>query len=260
MARGGIVRLLVFVLVCQTIQIALDVVAPDSGTGLFIFALLLGAFMIYLGWTQELFGKQQIYRSNWMWAAPAVVLMPVVLRLGGVEWIEVPGAQILTAFQVYMLIAAVEELVYRGFAVRMLRSGGHAEAVVAAVSSLLFGLSHFVRLRGPESFEHVRYVALFAFGFGVLMYLSMRAFGYLVAAIVLHGAAGWAILLAHFAQTDVSSPIASADLLAAADHSVPLTIGLAVPMLLMIRGHVEVGGRNVAGSASSTMPGDHPAE
>jgi len=49
-------------------------------------AIVLVAFSAYMGWTREIFGRQPIYRSWWMWIAPIVVLIPIVLRVFGIEW------------------------------------------------------------------------------------------------------------------------------------------------------------------------------
>ena len=48
---------------------------------LLVGAVVLFASAHYLGWNRELFGRQPIYRSRWMWLGPAVALVPVLLRV-----------------------------------------------------------------------------------------------------------------------------------------------------------------------------------
>ena len=114
--------------------------------GLLVGAVVLLAFSAYMGWTREIFARQRIYRSWWMWLAPVVVLAPVVLRLLGIDWAAYGVAVVVLMLATGLLIGFVEELTYRGVGVKMLRDGGHGEWVVAAVSSLFFALSHLANL------------------------------------------------------------------------------------------------------------------
>jgi hypothetical protein len=58
---------------------------------LIVGALVLTGFSAYLGWTDELYGRQPIYRSWWMWIAPVAVLTPVSLRVLGIDGGETPS-------------------------------------------------------------------------------------------------------------------------------------------------------------------------
>ncbi len=50
--------------------------------GLIVGAVILIATITYMGWTSELFARQSIYRSWWMWLGSVVVAIPIVLRVG----------------------------------------------------------------------------------------------------------------------------------------------------------------------------------
>jgi len=155
--------------------------------GLIVGSLVLIAFTTFMGWNAEIFGRQPIYRSGWMWLAPVIILTPIILRVLGIDWggrgLQVSMMMMATG----LLIGFSEELLYRGVAVKMLRSGGHREFSVAAISSLLFGLSHTVNLFSGAQVTTVLATVPYTIAFGVLMYLSMRAFGFIVAAMILHG-------------------------------------------------------------------------
>ncbi len=53
---------------------------------LIVGSIVLIAFTTFMGWNAEIFGRQSIYRSRWMWLAPVVVLIPIVLRVFGIDW------------------------------------------------------------------------------------------------------------------------------------------------------------------------------
>ena len=99
---------------------------------------MLIAFTTIMGWNAEIFGRQPIYRSRWMWLAPVVVIIPILMRVFGIDWGGPALSVVLMMLATGALIGFSEELLYRGIAVKMLRSGGHREFSVAWVSSMLF--------------------------------------------------------------------------------------------------------------------------
>nr|BFE75741.1 hypothetical protein GCM10020092_090420 [Actinoplanes digitatis] len=114
-----------------------------------------------------------------MWTGPVIVIIPVVLRIFGIDWGQYGFAVAASVLGTGMLIGFVEELTYRGIAVKMLRDGGHGEWVVAALSSLLFALTHSLNLLSGQSIKVVGPTVLYTFAFGVLMYLTLRSTGFL---------------------------------------------------------------------------------
>ena len=65
----------------------------------------------------------------------AVALVPVLLRVAGIDWGGPSFSVVVTVLLSGLLVGVVEELMYRGFAVKMIRAGGHGELAVAALSS-----------------------------------------------------------------------------------------------------------------------------
>ena len=53
---------------------------------LIVGSIVLIAFTTFMGWNAEIFGRQPIYRSRWMWLAPVVVLVPILMRVFGIDW------------------------------------------------------------------------------------------------------------------------------------------------------------------------------
>lgn len=153
---------------------------------LIVGSIVLIAFTTLMGWNAEIFGRQRIYRSAWMWIAPVIILTPIVLRVLGIDWggraLPVSIMMIATG----LLIGFSEELLFRGVAVKMLRSSGYREWGVAAISSLLFALSHSLNVFSGGSLRTVSTTVLYTFAFGILMYLSMRVIGFVAGAMILH--------------------------------------------------------------------------
>jgi hypothetical protein len=155
--------------------------------GLIFGAIILTAFTSWMGWNAEIFGRQPVCRSWWMWMAPVLVLLPIILRVVDIDWGGPALSVVLFVMASGLLIGYVEELLYRGVAVKMLRAAGHQEMTVAALSSLLFGLSHGINIFAGQGIRVVGPTVVYTFAFGVLMYLTMRAIGFIVGAMIMHG-------------------------------------------------------------------------
>ena len=205
--RGGFLRLLAVVVVYLAIYLGAGWVSGKVG-GHFVdddllssmgsvffqltFALVVGAivlvaFSAYMGWNREMFGRQRIYRSWWMWIAPLTVLAPIVLRVLGIDWGRQGFDLVALVLATGLLVGFVEELLTRGIGIKMLRDAGHGEWAVAALSSLVFALLHSVNLLSGQALSNVAFTVVYTFAFGVLMYLTLRATGFLVGAMILHG-------------------------------------------------------------------------
>ena len=258
LARGGAWRFLVYMLVYLLIYLgvgritllvargvaekplltSVSTVFIQLTLGLIVGAVILVATVRYMGWSEPLFGRQPIYRSWWMWVGPAIVAVPILLRLLGIEWGKNALPVVVLVMATGLLIGFVEELLYRGIAVKMLRDGGHGEFVVAALTSLFFAVSHSVNLLSGQSIVTVGPTVAYTFAFGVLMYLTLRSVGFLAAAMILHGLTDPTTILATGGIDEIPSGASANPLLAATG---PLTILLIVAgpiLLLFVRGRV----------------------
>lgn len=111
----------------------------------------------------------------------------MVAHLAGTDLDAWTGRELAAMAFLGVSVGLAEELATRGVAVKMLRDAGHGERYVAVVSSLLFALMHTVNLASGMSAGTVVATVVYTFGFGMCMYLSMRATGTIWTAIVLHG-------------------------------------------------------------------------
>ncbi|MFN8168253.1 MAG: CPBP family intramembrane glutamic endopeptidase [Candidatus Nanopelagicales bacterium] len=254
--KGGFWRLVPVVLVYLALYLAagkLLVLATgdwgkgdllDSTTTVFVqltFALVVGAvilavFTAWMGWNSEIYGRQRIYRSWWMWLGPIIALMPIILRVLGFDWASRPVSVIALVLVSGLFIGFVEELLCRGIAVKMLRDGGHGELVVAGLSSLVFAVLHGVNLLSGQALVTTGIQMFYTFGFGVLMYLTLRTSRYLVVAMVVHGLTDPTAILANSGISDAANT-AGLSPLAAAGGQFTLPIGfIGIVLLLCVRG------------------------
>jgi hypothetical protein len=208
---------------------------------LIVGSIVLIAFTTFMGWNAEIFGRQSIYRSRWMWLAPVVVIIPILMRVFGIDWGGPAVSVILMMLATGVLIGFSEELLYRGVAVKMLRSGGHREFSVAWVSTLLFAMSHSLNIFSGGAPRTVAITVLYTLGFGMLMYLTMRVTGFIVAAMILHGLTDPTTFLANGGLPDkvVVDTSAAVGLPAlAGGYQLFLLIPVAVIMGFFVRGKV----------------------
>lgn len=150
-------------------------------------AVVLVAFVASLRWFPVLFAKQPVTGRWWMWIFVAFAIIPVVLRLVGIDYGLYGAGVLASAVLMGVGVGFTEELVFRGIVVKLLRDAGHKELTVAVGSSLLFALSHSVNALSGQKLVAVAFTVLYTFCFGILMYLAMRVTGSLLFAMVLHG-------------------------------------------------------------------------
>ncbi len=206
---------------------------------LIVGAVVLLGFGAYMGWLREVFARQPVYRSWWMWLAPVIVVVPILLRLLGISWGDIPVGVIVLVLATGLLIGFVEELVYRGFGIKMLRDGGHGELAVAALSSLLFALSHTANLLSGQSITTVAPTVLYTFAFGVLMYLSLRSIGFLAGVVILHGLTDPTGILASGGVDKVATGNGPNAFLSGAGFATFVVIAAGVVLLIFVRGNAR---------------------
>jgi membrane protease YdiL (CAAX protease family) len=161
-----------------------------------VMGLLLVAFLATMRWRREVFGPQPVAGRPWMWVAVVLVLVPVVLHAAATDWSSYDVTVVLTVFALGLCIGFAEEVLTRGVAVTMLRRAGYGEKAVMVLSSLLFALLHATNLVSGQRVVAVALTVVYAFGFGTMMYLSMRVTGSIVPAILLHAATDPTTILA----------------------------------------------------------------
>jgi membrane protease YdiL (CAAX protease family) len=202
---------------------------------LVVGAVVLVAFIASVGWFRELFGPQPIRGRWWMWIAPAIPVIAIVLRLFGIDYASYPGGVVVVTLITGLLVGFVEEVLTRGIAVKILRDSGMREWGVAVVSSLIFALLHTANLFSMAPPVVVLTVA-YTFAFGVLMYLTLRVTGNLIWPIIIHGLTDPTLFLAS-GGIDSTGGAQNVFLSLAAPANF-VTIAFAIIALIFIRGRV----------------------
>lgn len=153
---------------------------------LIVGSTILIGFVGSVGWFRLLFSPQPVRGSWWMWIAPVLVVAAIVLRLLGIDYAAYSTGVVALTVLTGLLIGFSEELLTRGIVVKMLRDAGHSEWVVMVASALIFALLHTSNILGGMPVVTVAVTVLFAFGFGVLMYLTLRVTGSLIWPMLIH--------------------------------------------------------------------------
>ena len=204
--------------------------------GLIVRAVVLTALTAYLGWNQEIYGRQTVCRSWWMWLGPLIAAVPVLLRILDIDWGGPALSVVLLVLATGLMIGYVEELLFRGIAVKMLRTGGQREFSVAIISSLLFALSHSVNALQGQELRTVGTTVIYTFAFGALMYLTMRSFRFIVAAMILHGLTDPTAILATGGIDKVSDTAVSGTPAAVSGFTLFVLVPVGIILLLCVRG------------------------
>ena len=207
------------------------------------FALLVGSvllviFLASVGWFREIFGPQPISGSRWMWIAPVLVVIFIVLRLLGLDYGRYGAAVVTVSLLTGLLIGFAEEVLYRGIVVKMLRDAGSRELVVALVSSLYFAGSHSVNALGGMAPLTVILTVAYTFFFGVLMYLTLRVTGHIIWAILIHGLFDPTLFLST-GGVDESNAATQNIFLTIAGPANIVIIGVGLILVCFVRGRVK---------------------
>lgn len=154
---------------------------------LLIGSIVLAAFASSVGWLRLMFARQTVRGRRWMWFVPVIILVPSIMRLLGVDYGSYPQSAVVVMLLTGVLIGFAEEILCRGFAVKMLRDSGKSERTVMVLSSLIFALLHSTNILSGQALVTVALTIVFAFAFGVCMYLTLRVTGNLIWPMLLHG-------------------------------------------------------------------------
>lgn len=193
--------------------------------------VLLIAFGWSVGWLRDLFGPQPIRGGRWMWIAVVAVLLFNVLRFAAIDYGSAGAGVVLAWLLASLFIGFAEELLTRGFVVKLMRARGHREIAVAAVSAALFALLHSGNLLTGQSLFATAFQLVYTFAFGICMYLALRVTGNLIWPILLHATTDPSVFL--LTTYPGTSPLAG---IAGLGNIVVIIAGLV--LLIFIRGRI----------------------
>ncbi|MFH8250250.1 lysostaphin resistance A-like protein [Microbacterium sp. B2969] len=195
-------------------------------------AVLLVLFALSLGWLRELFGKQPIRGSWWMWIAVGVVLLFNVLHFLAIDYSKAGPSFVIAWLISGLFIGFAEETLTRGYVVNLMRKAGYGEFVVAVVSAALFAAMHMGNVFGGAPVAQAALQVVYTFAFGICMYLTLRVTGNLIWPILLHASTDPSIyLMTGFPADGVAAQLAGPG------NIVVIVVGLI--LMIFIRGRVN---------------------
>lgn len=173
-------------------------------TPVLIGCLILIVFGASLHWLRSLFARQSIRGGGWMWIAIAVVLMFNVLRFASVDYAAAGFDWVAAWLLAGLFIGFAEEVLTRGYVVRIMRSSGKSEIAVGLVSASLFALLHGFNFFTGQPFVSTLLQMLYTFFFGFCMYLALRVTRTIIAPILLHASTDPSIFMQGIYSTEGS--------------------------------------------------------
>jgi membrane protease YdiL (CAAX protease family) len=201
-----------------------------------ITSVLLAGFAAAIGWLKPLFSRQTVKGSKWMWIGPIAVSLYIVGHFLSADYSKVSFSVIIAILIATAFVGFTEELLTRGFMVKMVRESGKSEFWVAVISSLVFGLMHSTNILTGQSLSNTAVQLVITFMFGIVMYISLRVTGFLWVTILLH----WLYDASLFIQT---GSITSSEISAVGPFAIVASFsGILVPLvgflsLFFIRGN-----------------------
>lgn len=204
-----------------------------------IGSVILLVFARSIGWLPKpLFAKQPIKGKWWMWIAVVLVGATILLRLLGIDYGAYATGVVATVFLAGIFIGLSEELLTRGLVVNLLRKKGYGEWVVMVLSSLIFALLHSVNaFTGQEGIVVISTIG-FAFGFGIMMYLTLRVTGNLIYPIILHALTDPTTMLAT-GGIDMSNGANTSPFVEIAGLSTMAFLAFALIAMIFVRGKAK---------------------
>ena len=149
-----------------------------------VLAALLLALTSWLGWWRPVLGEG-LPAARWLLAVPALFLAGALGNLALTDWGSRPWALVAYLALGTLLVGFNEEIVFRGLMVVGLR-GRYGEALVCLYSSLAFGLLHGANFFLGQGLGDTLVQVVYAFFMGVVLYVTRRATGTILACMALH--------------------------------------------------------------------------
>ena len=206
---------------------------------LIVGSIVLAAFVFSVGWFKPLFARQPVGGRWWMWIAPVVIVASIVLRFLGIPYRDYGASVVLVTLATGLLIGFAEEILTRGIVVKMMRDAGHGEWIVMAVSSLIFALLHSANILSGMAATTVVVTVVYTFGFGVCMYLTLRATGNLIWPMLIHGMYDPTLFLATGGVDKVNDDAAPNTFLTLASPVNFVIITIGILGLILVRGRAQ---------------------
>ena len=197
-ALSSIVAILGYMVVVFSVWAAVGMEYDEVGDTLenvqkgVVLAVALGAVYLViattvLGWWKPAIHEPRKVGSKWMWSIPVLLLLGAVANLATTKWGEIDGVGSYALWLAIgtLLVGFSEELLTRGLAIVGGRGSMH-EKWVWLFSGVIFGLLHVPNAFFGQSVSSTALQVVFAFGVGLMYYVTRRLAGTLIVTMGLH--------------------------------------------------------------------------
>lgn len=213
-------------------------------------ALYLVVVTTALGWWKPAIHEPRRVGSRWMWLIPALLLLGAIANLASTKWGEIDGVATYALWLAIgtLLVGFSEELLTRGIAIVGGRGSMH-EKWVWVFSGVIFGLLHAPNALFGQSVRDTLQQIVFAFGVGLMYYVTRRVSGTLIVTMGLHAIWDFSVFIqAHSVQDLEDQPIAAGGLVL----NITIVLGIVALVKILKTGDVvEPGGDQLAEFATS---------
>ncbi len=209
------------------------------GAPILVAGILLTLFALSLRWLKQLFGRQPIRGSWWMWIGVAIVVVFNILRFASVDYAGWNAGAVVAVLVTGLFIGFTEEILTRGFAVNLLRRGGYGERSVMLLSSLIFAALHSGNVFSGQNPIVVGFTVVYTFAFGIVMYVTLRVTGNLIWPMLLHASTDPSVILLAGGVDATGGNLHPGPLAGIAGLGNYAVIIFAVIPIIFVRGRVE---------------------
>ena len=208
-------------------------------------AAYLVAVTTFLGWWKPAMREPRRVGSRWMMLIPALLVLGAIGNLASTKWGEIDGVASYAFWLALgtLLVGFSEELLTRGVAIVGGRGSMH-EKWVWVFSGAIFGLLHAPNALFGQSVPSTLQQIVFAFGVGLMYYVTRRITGALIVPMALHAIWDFSIFIQdHSVQNLEDKPIAAGGLVL----NLTVILGIVALVKILKTGDVvEPGGDQLA--------------
>ncbi len=197
-ALSSIVAILGYMVIVFSVWAAVGMKYDEVGDTLenvqkgVVLAVALGAVYLViattvLGWWKPAIHEPRKVGSKWMWSIPVLLFLGAIANLATTKWGEIDGVGSYALWLAIgtLLVGFSEELLTRGLAIVGGRGSMH-EKWVWVFSGTIFGLLHVPNAFFGQSVGTTAQQVVFAFGVGLMYYVTRRIAGTLIVTMGLH--------------------------------------------------------------------------
>ena len=172
-------------------------------------AAYLIAVTTFMGWWRPAIQEPRKVGSKWMWIIPVLLLLGTIGNLATTKWGEIDGV---ASYALWLAIGTLmvgfnEELLTRGLAIVGGRGSMH-EKWVWVFSGAIFGVLHAPNALFGQSVPGTVQQIVFAFGVGLMYYVTRRVAGTLIVTMGLHAIWDYSIFIQdHSVQNLKDKPV-----------------------------------------------------